>query len=162
MNLSARDLTNVAGQAAGEGRKTGGAAGVIGAVSAEDALKLARRGGFKLEIDGDFLAYEVPDDPIAHSIIDILRQHKPEIVDLMRDERRAVVRWIAENFRSAPIGQCAQCGGGKREDDPFVLVFVGEDRADLHAACYPIWRMNKEAEARVALEAQASSIPSFM
>lgn len=148
MNLSARDSTNLAGQAAGEGRQTDGAAS---AVSAEDALTLARRGGFKLEIDGDDLAYEVPDDPIAYSIIDILRQHKPEIVDLLRDERRAVVRWIAENFRSSLIGQCALCGGGKREDDPFVLLFVSEDRADLHASCHPIWLAEQEAKARAAL-----------
>ena len=102
------------------------------------------------------LIYEVPDYPIAYRIIDILCQQKPEIVDLLRDEHRAVVRWIADNFRSSPIGQCALCSGGKREDDPFVLVFVGEDRADLHASCHPAWVAEQEAEARIALGIETS------
>jgi hypothetical protein len=38
-----------------------------------------------------------------------------------------------------------------RGDDPFVLVFVGKDRADLHASCHPEWVAKQEAEARVAL-----------
>ncbi len=144
------------GQGRGEGPRTGGAAGVIGAISATDALKLARRNGFKLGVDGDDIAFEVPDNPIAYPIIDILRQQKTEIVTLLRDERRAVVRRIADNFRSSPIGQCALCGGGKREDDPFVLVFVGEVRADLHASCHPAWAAEQEAEARVALGIETS------
>ena len=151
MNLSDLDLTFLTGQRAREGPQTGGAAGAVGAISAVDALKLARRSGFKLEVDGDNLAYEVPDYPVAYSIIDVLRQHKPEIVGLLRDERRAVVRWIADNFRSSPIGQCPLCGGGKREDDRFVRVFVGEDRGDLHAGCYPAWVALRESEARAAL-----------
>ena len=51
-----------------------------------------------------------------------------KILDLLRDERRAVVTWINDNFRSSPIGKCALCGAGSREDDPFVGVFVGDDR----------------------------------
>jgi hypothetical protein len=144
------------GQGRGEGPRTGGAAGVTGAISATDALKLARRNGFKLGVDGDDIAFEVPDYPIAYPIIDILRQQKTEIVDLLRDERRAVVRWIADNFRSSPIGQCALCGDSKREDDPFVLVFVGEDRADLHASCHPVWVAEQEAAARVTLGIETS------
>ncbi len=138
------------------GPRTGGAAGVTGAISAADALRMARRSGFKLGVDGDDIAFEVPDYPTAYPIIDILRQHKREIVDLLREERRAVVRWIADNFRSSPIGQCALCADGKREDDPFVLVFVGEDRADLHASCHPAWVAEQEAEARVALVIERS------
>ena len=150
MNLSDCDAF-MDGQGRGEGPRTGGVAGVSGAISATDALRLARRSGFKLGVDGDDIAFEVPDYPIAYPIIDILRQQKTEIVDLLRDERRAVVRWIADNFRSSPIGQCALCGGGKREDDPFVVVFVGEDRAYLHASCHPPWLAEQEAEARTAL-----------
>ncbi len=151
MNLSNLDETRLAREGMGEGPQTGGVAGASGAVSAVDALRLARRSGFRLEVDGDDLVYEVPDDPVASFIIGVLRRHKPQIVDLLRDERRAVVRWIAENFRSSPIGQCALCGGGKREDDPFVLVFVGQDRADFHASCHPEWIAAMEATARLAL-----------
>src|SRR5271165_1895287 len=46
---------------------------------------------------------------------------------VLRDERRALVRWIADNFRSSPQGVCAHCGDGSRPDDPFVILFVGED-----------------------------------
>jgi hypothetical protein len=70
---------------------------------------------------------------------------------LLRDERRAVVSWIADNFRSSPIGQCALCGDGKRDDDPFVLVFVGEERAELHSSCHPAWVAEQEAEGCAAL-----------
>jgi hypothetical protein len=135
----------------GEGPQTGGVVGASGAVSAVDALRLARRSGFRLEVDGDSLVYEGPDDPAASFTIGVLRRNKPQIVDLLRDERRAVVRWIADNFRSSPIGQCALCGGGKREDDSFVLVFVGQDRADFHASCHPTWLAEQEAKARAAL-----------
>jgi len=155
MNLSGYE-TLLEGRRMGEGPQAGGEAGVTGAISAADALRLARRSGFKLGVDGDDIAFEVHDYPIAHPVIDILRQHKPEIVELLRDERHAVVRWIADNFRSSPIGQCALCGVGKREYDPFVLVFVGEDRADLHASCHPAWLAEQEAEARVALGIETS------
>lgn len=154
MNLSDYEAF-VGGQGMGEGPRTGGAAGVSGAISAADALRLARRSGFKLSVAGDELVYEVPDYPIAYLIIDILRQHKPEIVDLLRDERRAVVRWIADNFRSSPPGVCAHCGGSNQSDDPFVKLFVGEDRADIHASCYPRWLAEQEWNARKAVDASS-------
>ena len=37
-----------------------------------------------------------------------------------------------------------------------MLVFVGEDRADLHASCHPAWVAEQEAEARVALGIETS------
>ncbi len=144
MSLSDLNETALVEQGMGEGPQTGGAAGAAGAISAADALRLARRSGFELRFEGDELVYAAPDYPIAYSIIGILRRHKPEIVDVLRDERRAVLRWIADNFRSSPLGRCAHCGGGKREDDPFVLVFVGHDRADFHASCHPAWVAEQE------------------
>jgi hypothetical protein len=65
------------------------------------------------------------------------------------DERRALVRWMADNFRSSPSGVCAHCCGGSQSDDPFVILFVGEDRADIHASCYPRWLAEQESSARV-------------
>ena len=50
----------------------------------------------------------------------MLRAHKPEILELLQAERRAVVRHIANHFQSSPPGRCALCGGGSRADDPFV------------------------------------------
>jgi hypothetical protein len=112
---------------------------------------MARRSGFKLVVDGDDIAFEVPDSPIAYPIIDILRQQKPKIVDVLRDERRAVLRWIADNFRSSPPGVCTHCGDACQRDYPFVILFVGEDRADIHASCHPVWVAKQEANARAAL-----------
>jgi hypothetical protein len=119
-------------------------------VSALDVIRIARAAGTKLIVDGSSLVLE-GDSPPPPQVFDMLRAHKPEILELLQAERRAVVRHIATQFQSSPPGRCAHCGDGKREDDPFVLVFVGEDRADLHASCHPAWLAQQEAKARVAL-----------
>ena len=72
-----------------------------------------------------------------------------------QDERRALVRWMADNFQSSPPGFCADCGGGSRSDDPFVILFVGEDRADIHASCYPRWLAKQEWCARVSIHSSS-------
>jgi len=112
---------------------------------------MARRSGFKLEVDGDDLAFEAPNLPRSHAILGALGSRKPEVVSLLREERRAVVRWINDRFQPSPLGQCAHCGCGGREGDPFVAIFVGENRADVHASCHPAWIAAQEVEARVAL-----------
>jgi hypothetical protein len=66
-----------------------------------------------------------------------------------------VLRHIADHFQSSPLGQCALCREGKREDDPFVSMFVGDDRADVHGSCHPAWIAEQEAKARVALGIEA-------
>jgi len=157
MSLSDLDETFSGRQDRGEGPQTGGAVGVVGAVSAAEAIKIARRRGFKLEVEGNDLVYEAADDPIVYPIIDNLRAHKPEILELLQAERRAVLRHIAHQFHSSPLGQCARCSGGRREDDPFVLVFVGEDRADIHAECYPLWLADREAQAQAALSLSSAA-----
>ena len=123
---------------------------VAAAVFAADELRPARI-CFRLKVDGDDLTYEVSEDPAAYSIIDILRPHKDKIIELLRGERRAVVRWINDHFQSSPVGQCVLCGSNGRENDPFVAIFVGENRADAHASCYPAWIAEQEAKARFAL-----------
>ena len=149
MSLSDVDETALVEQ--GEGPQTGGVAGASGAVSAVDALRLARRSGFRLEVDGDDLAFEAPDLPGSQAILRALANRKAEMVSLLCEERRAIVRWFNEHFEPSPLGQCAHCGGSRRADDPFVLVFVGEDRADFHASCHPEWIAAMEATARLAL-----------
>jgi hypothetical protein len=71
------------------------------------------------------------------------------------DERRALVRWMADNFRSFTPGVCAHCGGGSQSDDTFVILFVGEDRADIHPSCYPRWLAEQESSAGVAIHASS-------
>ena len=119
-------------------------------MSVAEALKAARAVGIHVEIDGDFIVLEAEQAPPAQ-ILDTLRAHKPEILELLQAERRAVLRHIADHFQSSPLGQCAHCGGERRADDPFVTIFVGEDRADIHASCHPAWIAEQEANARVAL-----------
>jgi hypothetical protein len=119
-------------------------------MSVAEALKAARAAGIQVAIDGDAIVLEAEHAPPAQ-MLDTLRARKPEVLELLQAERRAVVRWIAENFRSSPIGQCALCSDGGREDDPFLLVFVGEDRADLHASCHPIWLAEQEVKAGTVL-----------
>jgi len=75
----------------------------------------------------------------------------PQIVGLPLDERRKVVRWINNHFQSSPLGRCAHCGGDRSPDDPFVAIFCGTDRAELHAGCYPAWVALQESEAHAAL-----------
>ena len=72
---------------------------------------------------------------------------------LVREERRAVVRWINDHFASSPIGECAHCGRGARPDDPFVMLFAGEDRADVHASCWGSWQAEQEDRALAAVAA---------
>ena len=119
-------------------------------MSVAEALKAARAVGIHVEIDGDSIVLEAEQAPPAQ-ILDTLRAHKPEILELLQAERRAVLRHIADHFQSSPLGQCAHCGGERRADDPFVTIFVGEDRADIHASCHPAWIAEQEANARVAL-----------
>ncbi len=78
-------------------------------------------------VDGSSLVLEA-ESPPPPQVFEMLRAHKPEILELLQAERRAVVRHIANHFQSSPPGRCALCGDGKRE--PFR------------------WR---EAQARVAL-----------
>jgi hypothetical protein len=113
-------------------------------MSVAEALKAARAAGIQVGIDGDAIVLEAEHAPPAQ-MLDTLRARKPEILELLQAERRAVLRHIADHFQSSPLGQCAHCGGDRRADDPFVTIFVGEDRADIHASCHPAWVAEREA-----------------
>ena len=119
-------------------------------MSAFHAIHAARAAGAKLSVDGPSLVVEAENRP-PPQVFDMLRAHKPEILELLHAERRAVVRYVNDQFQASPLGQCAHCGGGSRAGDPFVAMFVGENRADLHASCHPAWIAAQEAKARVGL-----------
>lgn len=123
-------------------------------MSAFDFVRIARAVGARLSADGPSLVVEA-ENPPPPQVLDMLRAHKPEILELLHAERRAVVRYVNDQFQSSPLGQCAHCGGGSRSGDPFVAIFVGENRADVHASCYPAWIAAEEARARVALGIEA-------
>jgi hypothetical protein len=119
-------------------------------MSAFDVVRVARAAGATLSVDGGSLVIEADNRP-PQEVFDDLRAHKAEILELLREERRAVVMWINDHFKSSAPGRCALCGDDSRVGDPFVAIFVGRDRADVHASCHPAWVAKQETEARVAL-----------
>jgi hypothetical protein len=85
----------------------------------------------------------------------MLRHYKRELVSALRmreaEQRSLITQWVNDHFASSPPGVCAHCGGGPRSQDPFVLLFVGNDRGEVHASCHPTWLAEQEAAARRAL-----------
>ena len=119
-----------------------------------EALQLARLQGVEVTLDGDELALEA-DAPPPPGLLAILGRGKWDIIAALRqrdaEERRRVVQWVNDHFASSPHGVCAHCGDGPRPEDPFVLLFVGTDRGEVHSSCHSIWITEREAEARKAL-----------
>ena len=123
-------------------------------MTVEEALELARRHGVNVMLDGDSLHLEA-DAPPPNGLLAILGRGKWDIVAALRlreaEERRRIVQWVNDHFASSPPGVCAHCGEGPRSEDPFVLLFVGNDRGEVHASCHSAWLAEREAEARRAL-----------
>jgi hypothetical protein len=115
---------------------------------------LARRHGVNVMLDGDSLHLEA-DAPPPNGLLAILGRGKWDIVAALRlreaEERRRIVQWVNDNLTSSPAGVCAHCGDGPRLEDPFVLLFVGNDRGEVHASCHSAWLAEREVEARGAL-----------
>ena len=128
-------------------------------MSAAKAVIEARAAGIQLCVENDDLLLKASVPPPA-AVIDMLRAHKPEIIELLQAERRTVLRHIANRFQSSPPGRCAHCGGDRRADDPFVTIFVGDDRADVHASCHTKWFARQEFEARAVLATIGTTPPS--
>jgi hypothetical protein len=127
-------------------------------MTVEEALELARRHGVNVMLEGDSLHLEA-DAPPPNGLLAILGRGKWDIVAALRlredENRRAIVRWINDNFTSSPAGVCAHCGEGARAEDPFVLLFVGSDRGEVHSSCHSMWLAQREAKARKALGLEA-------
>ena len=123
-------------------------------MTVEEALELARRHGVNVMLEGDSLHLEA-DAPPPNGLLAILGGGKLDIVAALRlreaEERRRIVQWVNDHFTSSPAGVCAHCGDGPRSQDPFVLLFVGNDRGEVHASCHPTWLAEQEAAARRAL-----------
>ena len=123
-------------------------------MTVEEALELARRHGVNVILDGDSLHLQA-DAPPPNGLLAILGRGKWDIVAALRlreaEERRRIVQWVNDHFASSPPGVCAHCGDGPRSKDPFVLLFVGNDRGEVHASCHSAWIAQQEAQARSAL-----------
>ena len=119
-----------------------------------EALELARSQGVEVTLDGDDLVLEAQTAP-APGLLAILGRGKWDIVAALclreAEERRRIVQWVNDHFASSPPGVCAHCGDGPRPDDPIVLLFVGNDRGEVHSSCHSMWMTEREGEARKAL-----------
>jgi hypothetical protein len=124
----------------------------------DDVLRMAKSAGVTVTVEGYDLVLEHDADLPAH-LFAMLRHYKPELVSalLMRqaEQRSLITQWINDHFTGSPPGICAHCGGAERAADPFVTLFVGCDRGDVHASCHQAWRAAREAEARRALGLEA-------
>ena len=123
-------------------------------MTVDDALAVARSHGVRVTVDGNDLALEA-DAPPPPGLLAILGRGKWDIVAALRlreaEERRRIVQWVNDHFAASPPGVCAHCGDGLRPMDPFVLLFVGNDRGEAHASCHSAWIAQQEAQARSAL-----------
>ena len=123
-------------------------------MTVDDVLRMANSADVTVFVEGYDLVIEHDDDPPAN-LVAMLRRFKPELVSALRmrqaEQCSLITQWINDHFISSPLGLCAYCSGGERADDQFVLLFVGDDRADVHASCHQAWREAREAEARSAL-----------
>jgi hypothetical protein len=123
-------------------------------MTVDDVLGMANSAGVTVLVEGYNLVLEHDDDPPTN-LMAMLRHFKPELVSALRmreaEQRSLITQWINNHFTSSPAGVCAHCGDGLRSEDPFVLLFVGSDRAEVHASCHPLWLAEREAEARRAL-----------
>ena len=119
----------------------------------DDVLRVAKSAGVIVLVEGYDLILEHEADPPPH-LVAMLRHYKRELVSALRmreaEQRSLITQWVNDHFASSPPGVCAHCGGGPRSQDPFVLLFVGNDRGEVHASCHPAWLAEREAEARRA------------
>jgi hypothetical protein len=124
-------------------------------VTVTEALELARSQGVEVTLDGEDLVLKAEAAPPPR-LLAILGRGKWDIVAALRlreaEDRRRIVQWVNDHFTPSPPGVCAHCGDGPRPDDPFVLLFVGNERGEVHGDCHSAWQMEREAEAREALK----------
>jgi hypothetical protein len=127
-------------------------------MTVDDVLRTAKSAGVTVLVDGYDLVLEHDTDPPVN-LVAMLRRFKPELVSALRmrqaEQRSLIAQWINNHFTSMPAGVCAHCGRGERADDPFVLLFVGADRGEVHSSCHSTWLAEREAEACKALGLEA-------
>ena len=120
----------------------------------DDVLRMARSAGVTVLVEGYDLVLEHEADP-PPNLVATLRHYKPELVSALRmrqaDQRSLITQWVNDHFASSPPGVCAHCGDGPRPEDPFVLLFVGNDRGEVHASCHEAWQAERKREAMTAL-----------
>jgi hypothetical protein len=119
-------------------------------MTAAEILAAARRLGVDLSFDGDEIVLRCSPSPPA-SFVDAVRAHKPELLELLRCERRRINAWIDAKLITWPQTHCLHCRLPINVGEKFVDVAGGDERARFHASCEPVWRAEQAAAARAAL-----------
>ena len=127
-------------------------------MTVDGVLRIAKSAGVTVLVEGYDLVLEHQADP-PPNLVAMLRHYKPELVSALRmrqaEQRRLINQWVADNFITTPAGVCAHCGSGPRSEDPFVLLFVGTDRGEVHSSCHSQWLAAREEDACRALGLEA-------
>jgi hypothetical protein len=122
-------------------------------VNADEALRIARQGGARLSVAGHSLVLEA-ERPPPPTLVDALRAHKGEVLELLRIEmeRRVIVEWLNAHPVTSDPETCCWCGGAERSGDvllPFGVAPTGH--AWLHSRCWGPWHEQRERHAMAAL-----------
>lgn len=106
-------------------------------LAAEELVRAIASAGGVLSLRGDKVQYQLP-AAVAH-LVDDLREHKPEVIDLLRSVGGRVAYFPACTkcgayclYREGNVGlfECLQCGlQAIEEHDARVTSFLAESRA---------------------------------
>jgi hypothetical protein len=128
-------------------------------LNAVEAIRVAHGAGAKLMIEGASLVLEA-ENPPPLAIIEALRMHKGEVLELLRDdaERRSIVEWLNAHPVSSDPDACCWCSEPERSGDVLLPFGVGpKGHAWLHSRCWQPWYEHRQAKAKAALAERAFS-----
>jgi hypothetical protein len=124
-------------------------------LNAVEAIRVARRVGARLTAEGASLVLDAVNPPPL-VVIQALRTHKCEVLELLRDqaERGSIVEWLNAHPLSSEPDVCCWCGEAERADDVLLPFGVSPSgHAWLHSICWWPWQKRRQAEAKAALAA---------
>jgi len=119
-------------------------------MSCAELLTEARRRGVTLTLDdGDIIA---DGGDLTPALVEGLRKHKSEIVELLRREKHQVGAWVDSRVADYDFDRCFGCKKLFQLDEKLVVVISRSDaRARFHANCRDEWFAEQTAAARKAL-----------
>jgi hypothetical protein len=119
-------------------------------MSAAELLAEARRRGVTLTLDdGDIIA---DGGDLTPGLIERLRKHKSEIVELLRREKHQVDAWVDAHVADYDFARCFGCKKPFQIDEKLVVAISRSGaRARFHVNCRDEWFAEQEQRARKAL-----------
>jgi hypothetical protein len=124
----------------------------VNLMSPSDIVAKARQAGVAVALNnaGTGLSLSADGD-LPPDLVELVKGAKPEIVELLKTERRLIDRWVANQIISRPPDSCRHCRRRVLPGQPWVDVRNGEATSRFHAECVNEWRLQQEAAARKAL-----------